>query len=53
MANGNIYILFVEVKIIKRFKKNFVEDYKQYFNILLCGYTFFKIIYFIYPSMCK
>lgn len=39
-------------KITKRLQQIIVEDYKQYFNILLWG-ILFKITYFIYPSMCN
>lgn len=39
-------------KITKRLQQIIVEDYEQYFNILLWG-ILFKITYFIYPSMCN
>lgn len=39
-------------KITKRLQEIIVEDYEQYFDILLWS-ILFKITYFIYPSMCN
>lgn len=66
MAINNLYLEVIHVqlnqicqlfvmenfKITKRLQQIIVEDYEQYFNILLWG-ILFKITYFIYPSMCN